>query len=115
MNSSSNNFVLFPTITVILFDFNMLIFIPFTRIYVYYICVITLLTDISIRVSSLFTLVPLAPSTGVAHLTLCTGVRAVGVITGHVVKVRTRRGVAILTDLNYTKNMQIRIHVQNSC
>ena len=71
----------------------------------YYICVITLLTDISVRVSSLFTLVPLAPSTGVARLTLCTGVRAVGVITGHVVKVGTWRGVAVLTNLNYTKYM----------
>lgn len=105
MNSSSNNFVLFPTITVILFDFNMLIFITFTRTYVYYICVITLLTDISIRVSSLFTLEPLAPSTGVPCLTLCTGVRAVGVVTGHIVKVGTGRGVAVLTNLNYTKYM----------
>ena len=73
----------------------------------YHNCVVTVLTDISIRVSSLFTLVSLAPSTGVARLTLCTGVRAVGVITGHIVKVRTRRGVAFLTDLNYT----IKVHV----
>ena len=65
----------------------------------YHNCVVTVLTDISIRVSSLFTLVPLAPSTGVSCLTLCTGVRTVGVITGHVVKVGTGRGVAVLTNL----------------
>ena len=73
----------------------------------YHNCVVTVLTDISIRVSSLFTLVSLAPSTGVARLTLCTGVRAVGVVTGHVVKVGTGRGVAVLTNLNYT----VKVHV----